>query len=43
MSKRKQQRKATRDQKEAKKIFRVVAISTAVLLILLFVMYQVTS
>lgn len=42
MSKRKQ-RQATRDQKEAKKIFRVIAISTAVLLVLLFVMYQVTS
>jgi len=42
MSKRKR-RQATRDAQEAKKIFRVVAISTAVLLILLFLMYQVTS
>jgi len=42
MSKRKQ-RQAIKNQQEAKKIFRVVAISTAVLLVLLFVMYQVTS
>ncbi|MGK0366394.1 MAG: hypothetical protein ACI85O_003467, partial [Saprospiraceae bacterium] len=42
MSKRKQ-RQVVKDQKEVKKIFRVVAISTAILLILLFIMYQVTS
>lgn len=42
MAKRKQ-KKAVNEAKEARKIFRVIAYSTLILLLLLFVMYQVTS